>query len=63
MIMFEITYRWGQVAYDNPGRVRDTVFNITMDPEVSIDVSNWCELATVGERYEGRDFSVEVVER
>lgn len=61
MIMFEVTCRCGTVGYEFPSSVRDKVFRVTMDPEISIDVENWCELATVGEVYTGREFTVEVV--
>ena len=32
------------------------------DHEISADAESWCELATIGERYEFREGEIEIVE-
>ena len=43
-------------------KVRDKILFITKDIETAINVSSWCELASVGEVYENDEFTVEIIE-
>lgn len=66
MIYYAITPKFSTVTrYANEGdfeNVRDKILFITNDLETAIDVSSWCELASVGEVYEHDEFTVEIIE-
>jgi hypothetical protein len=47
-------------------KVYDLVYQITNNHDVSADASSWCELASVGEKYEfdnfTEGFAIEIIE-
>ena len=66
MIYYAITQKISTVTrYANEGdfeSVIDKILFITNDIETAINVSSWCELASVGEVYEHDEFTVEIIE-
>ena len=66
MIYYVITQKCSTVTrYANEGdfeNVIDKVLLITNNVETAINVSSWCELASVGEVYEHDEFTVEIIE-
>ena len=66
MIYYAITPKFSTATrYANGGDfecVIDNILFITNDFETAINVSSWCELASVGEVYEHDEFTVEIIE-
>ena len=55
----------GYTRYANEGdssKVYDLVMELTESHEMAADASSWCELASVGEVYDGEGFRIEIVE-
>lgn len=42
--------------------IHDWVLKETNNEELAIDASSWCELATVGETYDGGEFTLTIQE-
>ena len=66
MVYYAITQKFGPVTrLVNEGdfeNIIDKILFITSDLETAINVSSWCELASVGEVYEHDEFTVEIIE-
>ena len=66
-IFYAITAKFNNITRNvsegNFESVRDKILFITNNPETAIEVSSWCELATVGEVYEHDEFTVEIIEK
>lgn len=63
-VYYGITYV-GVTRYVNEGNfesVYDKIMFISDNHELAAEVSSWCELASIGEVYEGDNFTVEIIE-
>jgi hypothetical protein len=62
--MISFTIRQGDITTTvfNNDRVFDLIYKITNDKAMTIEVTSWSELASVGDIYETGTFTVEVID-
>lgn len=66
MIVWKVMNRWEDIVYDR--YELDSVYDVLIDrfhvtEEEAIEASSWCELACVGEVYQGEMFKIRVEEK